>query len=762
MGPPSMSFQSFISDSEAVRVYGEWFAVIHILDPNDTPITLTYSRHGTGTGRTAITIGSYTIPAHTPFHDRLIQAPTISQSIWNGKEILSNNFPSFGSAKFDNGDGGLDQYRPINGYTWSGQPIQVYFSDRRHIQDTIGIIFDGKMGDPGFTLSELEVPLLGRESLFNVPLSNRVYRGTSYQLEIFGDRTITFGAAPSKLNITGDFTVKGWIWFDALPSVDRVWYGWLGATTYPFRFVAKTTGAIEMQCTIGGSLVQKIPAAALAIKKPYYFAWVVSGTTPTFYLWDDDAQTLITETLSVFSGARQSAAGGTPSFIIRSGSDATFTPWHDEFQIYNVAQTWAEIERDMFRPLSASIPTTCVFRVGFDDGSGTTVTDLAASPANGAITGAGTSTWLWAMEGDTTLAGTPKPNIWGKRIVKPVLVDPIKFIYQIAGAGSVQSIQSYAGGGAHTMNATYASMRALMVSAAPSAGTATPYLARGYFKLPAAPVFPILALVEGYNGGSLGYVSSAANIARDIVTRFGPKLVDPTDLDTASFTALQSDDSSVTSCVSYTNDPNGTMNALNYVLKGAGAWHGYERGSVLYKVKRYEGPSTVADYDLDHRRIGEDIKPFPPLPIIYEVVVGYRPLDLVLTEEQVTTPPKGTTDWTQWTKSFLEMPSTDSALRAKYPGAASRSVFIETGLYNQVDAKRLADFLLDLLKGQKEGWTVTLDSSGFEMSVDQTVTLTLMLQSGLVRLGLDGSKKYSILSIEDSRQRLEVKLDVWG
>jgi hypothetical protein len=785
-----MSYATFLADSFAVRYRGDWLVELYPKNPAGVETVLRYSRRGTVIGPSAITIGSDTIPAHTLYRKRVEIAPTLTQSLWQSGQLLSDSLPAFGSITLNNRDGGLDQYRSAAGWTWAGCRCKVFFCDKDNVQSTIGKVYDGPMDMPSWSLTGVEIPIKSKDALFDQPLSKRVFRGTSYMLELFGDRTVSYGL-PTAANITGSLTIETWVWLNALPTgASVITWGWMGGATNssPWRVSFMSNGKISLLPT--KSLVTETwtSTATLSALKFYHLAITISGRDLTFYLWDDDAQTLTTEiATNAFSSATRDATVDS-TYRLRTNSDATFTPWFDEMKVWNVARTLTQIEADRFRPIpDGSIPASLVHYTRMDDGAGTTVTDSSATAANGTISGAGTSTWLWACEGDATLAGTPKPDVWGERWgVAPVLVDPIRAAYMVAGGqGGINDVTTYEGGNPHTMDATAASFRAFLTTT-PSGGHSLRYLARGLFKLGANPTLPLSAYVKGYNGGALGYVNTGATITRDQITRRGPKLIDPTDLDTAAFTAYGSANPGICGFAYYRST---TIRAsLDSTMAGGCGWWGYLRSSTLFYLAKFAGPSVTADYNFTQKHV-IDITPLPPSKVVYECVVRYRANDVVHTAEQVAAGIKGTTAWTQWTLPYQEQRATDATIRDAFPGDASVSLtfgsqVVETGdqqggsdpknqasvdpcgLQYQADARALADYLLALLKGVKEGWSVTLSSTGLQLTIGQTVTLSLQLQLqigvGTYRLGLDGTKKYVIVDVEDQQQQGTVRISVWG
>lgn len=752
-----MSHETFLADAGAVWTRGEWLWEITVPGPAGN-VVLRVSRRGTPTGSSAVTIGSDSIPAHTPFAKRLLAAPSMTQALWKTRSILGSSIPSYGQVELQNADGGLDAYRPDAGYRWNAATAKGYFCDFADIQGTIGKVYDGKIGGAEFGVgTPVKVTLLGRDGDFTAATSERVYRGTSYMLELSGTRISDHGA-PAAANITGNMTLAWWDWLDTAPSGPFQRWGWPFATGRPWAVIYSNSPQFRFGCSVGGVSETVTLLKTLALKTPYHISVVVTGRDVRFEIWDEDAQVLTTELYvnAISSATRQANAGGT--LQLASGASGVF--WSDDMQVYNVALTPSQLAAIRHQPLTAgSIPATCVHYLRCDDGSGVTVTDSSATAAHGTISGAGTSTYLWAGEGTAELAGTPKPDHFGEGLAAPVLVDPIRYIYQVAGGGPIQSVIPDEGGIAHGLDANAASFRAFLTTT-PAAGRALPYLARGLFRLGSSPTLPISALVQGYTGGTVGYANAAGTITRKLITERGlTPVADPAGLDTASFTAYATASSAKMGL--FLPRPVAIGAALDKVNAGAAGWWGYVRASTLFHVERFAGPAAVADYNFDLRQI-VDVTPTAPAPVVWEVVVRFAQNPVVLNEDQAAATFRGTAGWQLRKQEWQEERRSDDELRAQYPGAAGQSITIETCLRDRAAAGALADYVLALVKGEKRGWMVRLRATGLQLKVGQTLTLAYTLQDGTQRAGLDGTRRYVILSTEDVKAREEVRAEVWG
>lgn len=766
-----MSHTDFIRDPIALS-RADWWGEFHITAPDGSALILRFSRHGTRNKAAAISLngGVDIIAAHQSWEARILTVPTITQSMWKEGSMLSSSLPTYGEWVLNNGNRFFDQYHPKEGYVWTGGRCKLFLFDRTDISGTIAKKLDGRLGNPQYSFtSELRIPVYGLEEEANQPLHSRVYRGTSYGLELVGGRAVDFGTAPAQVNLRNDLTIKGWLYLEALNAGQIVIWGLVG--TSPWRLVINAARQLAMFVSIAGASESQASSKVLSARIPYHFGIVISGRDVIFYLWDDVNQVKTKEVFpnafSVFT--RDTTAAGVV-YAFRTGSDATLKIWGDEFQVFNYAQTEAEIDEGRFRPLNANIPATCVHRVGFDDGTGTTVTDSSASGLHGTISGAGTDTWLWQMEGDSKLAGTPKPDTVGHKFgVKPVLVAPLHYCWQVHW-GSTQSITSSEGGAPRTMS-NAATLRDFIVNV-PAAGNSLTFLSQGLFKMPSiAPSLPISAIVEGANDGFFGYESKASRVARYLVTKRGPMIAEPGGIDTASFTTFQGGfDPDVGFTVYESRKPredeqNGKgliKDSLDLVMRSALGWWGFTIPANLFHIEHYSGPALAPTYSYSPRTrsgyadvasgIIVSMEPINNPQIIYEVQVRYHFNDVVMSEEQVASTIKGTVSWSDWTKPYLTARAVDETLRSRYQGKGGKILIIESAVYEQSDAQRLANDILTRVKGQKEAYRATLQMVAANAIIGQTEVLEYRYQDGTIVMGLDGNDLFVIVTTVDKSQ----------
>lgn len=787
-----MSYASFLADRQRVANFGEWWFEVDIEDPNGSTVTLRYSRRGSANAPSAINVpippsntSYYTIPADAPFHRRIIGIPEYAQAIWQGTQIGGKSVPGNGRLVLGNQDGGLDQYRPRLGYKWTQRPWRLFFFDSSQTPgNTIGLIGAGKIDTVKFSINEVEIELAGHESDFDESIATHLYRGTSWMLELAagaGSATVNYGQA-SKLNQRGSFTEMGWLWIEALPSAGNTAtiYGCTGSSTgRPWGLSINSSGQLRLFRSIGGAIEVKTSTAALSVRKKYHIAGKVSGRDAIFLIWDHAAQTLTKETYANFFS---NATADTISQDVVNLAASSSSLWWDEWSLDNVALTDDVIASARYQP-QTTVRTTCVHRIGFDDGQLTTVTDSAPTASNGTIStaGGGSYLWLWAMEGGPELAGTPKYWAMGDCFgCKAQLVGPQWDIYQWVEGPIEEFTAIREGGEAITQDTNSASLRAFIIQAmdvgvgtATAGGHAAIYKAGALFKLGRHPENPVSVDGKGINnkaliGGGTGYVETAADIiyavAKETTTTFY----------TASFNDVNTDAPYVMG--PFIENPVNTKKSELFTRLmlscGLGYW-GYGRGSNELAIGLYRGPSLSPDVMYTTAEIIDIEESNTKQTVIYEIDVQHRqnavPMDetniaAVLIGSVVADPTLGNITAATFKDQFLTTQSPDDVIRATYPGEASQIYTLSTYLRYTEDAQAVGDILLPILAGIHEGWSVRLREPAKELSVITNISdvaFDYKDEKKRTRLGMDGTDVFSVLSIRDRRQDGNVDIEVW-
>jgi hypothetical protein len=223
------------------------------------------------------------------------------------------------------------------------------------------------------------------------------------------------------------------------------------------------------------------------------------------------------------------------------------------------------------------------------------------------------------QEGGADLANKAKPLAFGTpHEITPPLVNATFLIYQV-NDGAVQSIDAvYDRGVALTFSANFATY-ALLKAASISAGFYSTCTAQGYFRLGALGEF-ITCDVHGDNRD--GYLDKTADLARWAI-RNRTTLIDPTDLDTNTFAAVNT---ARPAPIEYWIGPDDTLTVADFIsniMGGILGWGGHRRDG-KYEVRLFAAPTGTPEAsfttaDIIFRHLGAGTCPMPghsrPRPI---------------------------------------------------------------------------------------------------------------------------------------------------
>lgn len=637
-----------------------------------------------------------------------------------------------GELRLGNLYGALDDWKD---YRWDGRRCVVkhtgvYSSGRLGHADA-QVLFDGEIaGQPLIGIDDATFYLRNPEARFDAPITTKVFRGTRYCLRFDGSTNYVGHGSPAKLDITGTLTVEGWFYFDSAGSAVRI-AGWTGGTAWPFRLERTAGNALKLVDSASFSLTSTLTVSS---KRWYHVAWIVeSATAARLLVYDAVADTETEETFSGASYTSRAAIATSPVFYLSSTANF-FDGLQDDVRVWNSARTADEIRGARHRPLSTTEAalSACKLYCKLDDGTGTTVTDSAASAANGTITG--TATWYWALEGDESLAGTPKPDAWGVceniPLVNVGLPEPDYFVASTA-VNAISAVyegayEDYTPGTDHT------DLRAFL-AAVPGAGEYDTLIYSGgtYIRFGATPTLPVTANVQGDASGS-GYVSTAGAIARRILTTRGPEpLSDPSGLDTTSFTDLDTDNSTAVGV--YTTGEELISETVAFVLGSIGAVGFPKRTDQKFRVQRFEGVSGASALTLSEQNLVA-IEPLDvELPVWWGTVL-YRKNWKVLSTEQIAG--AADADRVRFAEAEYRRAETraDSVLEA-HPRA--QAVEWPGNLSTLAAAQAEAARRFALFSGDPRGFRVTANLEAVEMDRLYVATLTY---ADLDRLGVSQSR----------------------
>lgn len=203
-------------------------------------------------------------------------------------------------------------------------------------------------------------------------------------------------------------------------------------------------------------------------------------------------------------------------------------------------------------------------------------------------------------EGDASLTGKRKPLAYGRLFNVPaVLIDANNLVFQLHDGGIAAILEVRDKGVPLDEDSTFADYAtyAALVAATINDGSYATCLAEGLFRVGGEPAGQITVDLWGEDsGGSNGYVETAAAIIRRIVTTRldTANLVDPTDLDTASFTNVDADQPAP---LGYWAGPDSSLTigqALDEIMASIGGWWTFTLAGLM-SIGILKAPTGTAD-----------------------------------------------------------------------------------------------------------------------------------------------------------------------
>jgi hypothetical protein len=352
----------------------------------------------------------------------------------------------------------------------------------------------------------------------------------------------------------------------------------------------------------------------------------------------------------------------------------------------------------------------------------------------------------------TDIKGQRKPLLFGlRRQVEPVRVNTAKLIYQVHD-GATDYIETVFDrglelSGSGTDHADLAALEAATIVA----GEFDTCHALGLFRLGSTPAGRVTADVYGDATGS--YVNTAARIVeRILVGRCG---IDPSALDSASFTALASAAAYV--CGAYFTGETTRQAAIDAILASVGGWLVPTRLG-QWQVGQLVAPSgtpafTFTDADilaLDTRATRDD---GAGVPVWRVKVRGERyapagPADLAggMTEAAKA----------NFMQEWREATAEDAAVKTKHLLASE--VTVDTAIASAASMATEAARLLALHKVRRDFVQARVALTQANAAVDLGSVVRLVTP----RLGYGAGRDFVCVGIEADGKRGWLKMDLWG
>lgn len=334
-------------------------------------------------------------------------------------------------------------------------------------------------------------------------------------------------------------------------------------------------------------------------------------------------------------------------------------------------------------------------------------------------------------EGSAELAGQAKPHCYGQvHNIEPVLVDATNYVYQVHD-GAIQAIDAvYDAGVLLTLTTDY-----------------TVDLSNGRFTLVSAPNGVITADVKGSKPSGT-YISTVADIIKHLVEEHAG-FTYPDDFDTASFTALNTANSSTVGV--YDRETTNLFNILDRLINSIGGFYGFDRDGKFH-VGRVELPTGTAAVEFDSTNIIEVTRLASAVPN-YQVRVNYNKNYRVMSESDFD-PSISAANRDALLRDWTVEIAQDTNVLTPYPN--SSALIVDTLLVGSSAAATEASRLLTIYKTQRDVYKILVKTQPYTLKLNDVVKITFN------RYNLASGKLFRVISIVEDAANNEVELELWG
>ncbi|MBL0220036.1 MAG: hypothetical protein IPQ07_39990 [Myxococcales bacterium] len=701
-------------------------------------------------------------PANELFSGRLVNAFNVSLEAAVAGTVGVLPGARGGEIVVGQSSGELDELE--TNFDWCGRSVEVsrvgYYSGGRVGYVDREVVFRGETASARARFDALVVEVRDPGRAFDSPLVLGRFPGSTWCLELGAGGSVALGS-PSKLNITGDLTLAARVRFSSF-AANNYLASWrsVGSSAYPFAWLVSSAG---WQLYVNSAAALNGETAALALETWYQLAVTVTGSTLKCYAWNEASGRLLYASTKTLSSSSHPSGDGSLALGSHFGS-ASAGMMLDWLGAWNRVLTTEELDALRGRSLTAAEIAADSSLKGYyrgEEGSGTSLGDATASPANGTIT---SGTWRLSLGGGADLEGKTLPAAFGSvEATEPALVYAPTRIYQWHDqvAGGVSAVK--AGGVALTFGSAYTTLSSFLAATTTAGKYDTLNHAGGCFvRLGSNPDKPVT--VDGTGDAVGGYVSSAADVARRLVTTRGlAPLADPGGLETASFSTLNGLTSAV---VGFWSPPGATgtvREAVDFVLGSVGAVGVFRRGSGAFAVWRFAAASGSAALTLDENDF-RTLEPVDADPPAWAVTVRYRRCWRTLSLAEMGSALVGTAAQEFLTHEWREVRRTAPDVLRDCPRA--RELVVETGLSSAVDAAAECSRRLALWKVRRRAWRAT--ASARAGAVDRFAVVTVAANdatSGTAktgRFGLGAGTDLLALGVGGSQADGIQVVTVWG
>ena len=329
-------------------------------------------------------------------------------------------------------------------------------------------------------------------------------------------------------------------------------------------------------------------------------------------------------------------------------------------------------------------------------------------------------------EGSAIMEGLPKPICLGEVYnISPVLVDEANHVYQVHD-GQIEAV-----------DAVYDNGQSVSF---------TTDLANGRFTVTGHTNNGIITADVSGAKPSGSYKSTVGEIIRFVASEYAG-FSDPADIDTASFSALDTANSAAVGV--YISERGTILETLDQLANSIGAFYGFDRAGKL-NVGRVEAPTGTADLELDSTNIIE-IERLPTSLPVSDVVLKYKKNYTVLNDDALD---NNAADRDFMLRESAQVEDNSAATAAIYPNAPVLEV--DSRLVDSTAASTEASRLLTLYGTQRDVYRVRVKTQPFTLKLNDIVQITF------ARYDLTAGKKFSVISLSEDAAINEVELELWG
>jgi len=327
------------------------------------------------------------------------------------------------------------------------------------------------------------------------------------------------------------------------------------------------------------------------------------------------------------------------------------------------------------------------------------------------------------LEGSITLIDKPKPILIGKMDqIEPVQVDETNRIYQFHD-GALGAANIVGGVDDEMVALSFEADHVDIASATPGPDEFSTSLAQGVIKIGSNHPNGVITMheVEGIVSSTYGYVDSISPITKMLAVDFAG-LIDPNDIDPLAFDLL---DTHTATMGWYFRTPTLTIrDAMNIFHRSAMSFAYLQPNKVL-TCGRITNPDTATvDFTLDASKDQVKLQPWSWTPYeipVGRILIGYRYYSKTLSASDVDS--SITADELEDINSPYRWSKDELTGDALAQNDDFKTLIIETGLYNSVDADALATEQLAMRSVKRDTGTIASSSGLLKRKTGQVVEL---------------------------------------